>query len=349
MKILVTGAAGFIGSKVMSVLASRGDEVVGIDNINSYYDVRLKYGRLAECGFPRPESFDAGYAFGAPMLSDIFANCRFVRMDICDKESVDSLLAAEGFDAVVNLAAQVGVRYSVENPYAYVQSNVLGFLNILEACRYNPVKHLVFASSSSVYGLNESVPYNEDDKVDTPVSLYAATKKADELMAHSYAKLYGIPMTGLRFFTVYGPWGRPDMAPMLFANAITRGEPIKIFNNGDLVRDFTYVDDIVEGTVRTLDRPSVASECANGVPYRIFNIGCSQPVKLMDFIGELERALGKEAQKVYLPMQQGDVYQTNADTSKLEDQVGYKPCMGLREGIGEFVKWYLSDRNPLRP
>lgn len=349
MKILVTGAAGFIGSKVMSVLASRGDEVVGIDNINSYYDVRLKYGRLAECGFPLPESFDAGYAFGAPMVSDIFANCRFVRMDICDKESVDSLFAADGFDAVVNLAAQVGVRYSVENPYAYVQSNVLGFLNILEACRHNPVKHLVFASSSSVYGLNESVPYNEDDKVDTPVSLYAATKKADELMAHSYAKLYGIPMTGLRFFTVYGPWGRPDMAPMLFANAITRGEPIKIFNNGDLVRDFTYVDDIVEGTVRTLDRPSVASECANGVPYRIFNIGCSQPVKLMDFISELEMALGKEAQKVYLPMQQGDVYQTNADTFKLEMQVGYKPCMGLREGIGEFVKWYLSDRNPLRP
>jgi UDP-glucuronate 4-epimerase len=270
-------------------------------------------------------------------------------MDICDKESVDSLFAAEGFDAVVNLAAQVGVRYSVENPYAYVQSNVLGFLNILEACRHNPVKHLVFASSSSVYGLNESVPYNEDDKVDTPVSLYAATKKADELMAHSYAKLYGIPMTGLRFFTVYGPWGRPDMAPMLFANAISRGEPIKIFNNGDLVRDFTYVDDIVEGTVRTLDRPSVASECANGVPYRIFNIGCSQPVKLMDFICELESALGKEAQKVYLPMQQGDVYQTNADTSKLEDQVGYKPCMGLHEGISEFVRWYESDRNPLRP
>lgn len=349
MKILVTGAAGFIGSKVMSVLASRGDEVVGIDNINSYYDVRLKYGRLAECGFPLPESFDAGYTSGVQMVSDIFANCRFVRMDICDKESVDSLFAAEGFDAVVNLAAQVGVRYSVENPYAYVQSNVLGFLNILEACRHNPVKHLVFASSSSVYGLNESVPYNEDDKVDTPVSLYAATKKADELMAHSYAKLYGIPMTGLRFFTVYGPWGRPDMAPMLFANAISRGEPIKIFNNGDLVRDFTYVDDIVEGTVRTLDLPSVASECANGVPYRIFNIGCSQPVKLMDFICELESALGKEAQKVYLPMQQGDVYQTNADTSKLEDQVGYKPCMGLHEGISEFVRWYESDRNPLRP
>ena len=348
MKVLVTGAAGFIGSRVMAVLASRGDEVVGIDNINSYYDVHLKYGRLAECGFEAPESFEDGYAFGSQKVSSLFPSCRFVRMDICDKEAVDRLFASEGFDAVVNLAAQVGVRYSVENPYAYVQSNVLGFLNILEACRHNPVKHLVFASSSSVYGLNEHVPYNEDDKVDSPVSLYAATKKADELMAHSYAKLYGIPMTGLRFFTVYGPWGRPDMAPMLFANAITRGEPIKIFNNGDLIRDFTYVDDIVEGTVRTLDRPSVASECANGVPYRIFNIGCSQPVKLMDFIGELERALGKEAQKVYLPMQPGDVYQTNADTSKLEEQVGYKPCIGLREGIGEFVRWYMSDKNPLK-
>lgn len=348
MKILVTGAAGFIGSKVMSVLASRGDEVVGIDNINSYYDVRLKYGRLAECGFPLPESFCDGYVFGGQVRSAKFADCRFIRMDICDKEAVDDLFAAERFDAVVNLAAQVGVRYSVENPYAYVRSNVLGFLNILEACRHNPVKHLVFASSSSVYGLNEEVPYNEDDKADTPVSLYAATKKADELMAHSYAKLYGIPMTGLRFFTVYGPWGRPDMAPMLFANAITRGEPIKVFNNGDLIRDFTYVDDIVEGTVRTLDRPSMASECANGVPFRIFNIGCSQPVKLMDFISELENAFGKEAQKVFLPMQQGDVYRTNADTSKLEDQVGYKPCMRLRDGIGAFVKWYLSDKNPLR-
>ena len=269
-------------------------------------------------------------------------------MDICDKPSVDELFASEHFDAVVNLAAQVGVRYSVENPYAYVQSNVLGFLNILEACRHNPVSHLVFASSSSVYGLNSQVPYSEDDKVDTPVSLYAATKKADELMAHSYAKLYGIPVTGLRFFTVYGPWSRPDMAPMLFANAMTEGKPIKIFNEGDLIRDFTYIDDIVAGTIHALDRPSVADECANRVPYRIFNIGCSQPVKLMDFISELERALGKEAEKLYLPMQQGDVYQTNADTSKLEKLIGYKPQVSLHEGVAEFVKWYLSDKNPLR-
>lgn len=347
MKILVTGAAGFIGSKLMSVLASRGDVVVGIDNINAYYDVRLKYGRLAECGFPLPESFDDGYQYGTELLSDKLDSCRFVRMDICDKEALDRLFESEHFDAVVNLAAQVGVRYSVENPYAYVQSNVLGFLNILEACRYNPVKHLVFASSSSVYGLNEKVPYSESDKVDSPVSLYAATKKADELMAHSYAKLYGIPMTGLRFFTVYGPWGRPDMAPMLFAKAITSGEPIKIFNNGELIRDFTYVDDIVEGTIRALDRPSVAEECPNNVPYRIFNIGCSQPVKLMDFISEFENAMGTQALKVYMPMQQGDVYQTNADTSSLEEKVGYKPCIGLREGIAEFVKWYKSDKNPL--
>lgn len=332
MKVLVTGAAGFIGSRVMEVLAGRGDSVVGIDNLNDYYDVRLKYGRLAECGFSYAEE-DGGYLFGVEYRSMTAADCRFIRMDICDKPSVDTLFASEGFDAVVNLAAQVGVRYSVENPYAYVQSNVLGFLNILEACRHNPVSHLVFASSSSVYGLNSQVPYNEDDKVDAPVSLYAATKKADELMAHSYAKLYGIPVTGLRFFTVYGPWSRPDMAPMLFARAMTEGHPIKIFNEGDLIRDFTYIDDIVEGTVRAMDSPSVAGECANGVPYRIFNIGCSQPVKLMDFISELENALGKKAEKIYLPMQQGDVYQTNADTSKLEKHIGYKPQVSLHEGV----------------
>ena len=345
MKVLVTGAAGFIGSKVMSALAMRGDDVVGIDNINDYYDVRLKYGRLVECGFPQ---LGDGYAFGETLCSSVWPGCRFVRMDICDKPAVDALFASERFDAVVNLAAQVGVRYSVENPYAYVQSNVLGFLNILEACRHNTVSHLVFASSSSVYGLNSSVPYSEDDKVDTPVSLYAATKKADELMAHSYAKLYGIPVTGLRFFTVYGPWSRPDMAPMLFADAITQGKALKVFNEGDLIRDFTYIDDIVAGTVRALDRPSVADECANGVPYRIFNIGCSQPVRLMDFISELEGALGKVAEKVYLPMQQGDVYQTNADTSKLEKHIGYKPQVTLHEGVAEFVKWYKSDKNPLR-
>ena len=323
MKVLVTGAAGFIGSKLVAVLAQRGDEVVGIDNLNDYYDVRLKLGRVDE--------FCTG------------ERRRFVKMDIADKEALDALFAAEGFDAVVNLAAQAGVRYSITNPYAYLQSNLVGFMNVLEACRHYPVKHLVYASSSSVYGLNAKVPYSEDDRVDTPVSLYAATKKSDELLAHSYAKLYGIPCTGLRYFSVYGPWGRPDMALMLFASAISKGEPIKVFNGGDMIRDFTYIDDIVEGTVRTLDHvPS------GDVPYRVYNIGCSNPVKLMDFISETERAMGRTAEKVFLPMQAGDVYQTNADTSRLEREVGYKPHVRLREGIAAFVEWYMSDKNPIR-
>ena len=328
MKVLVTGAAGFIGSKLMFTLAERGDEVVGIDNMNDYYDVRLKEGRIAE--------FCTG------------ARRRFLKMDISDKASLDALFAAEGFDAVVNLAAQAGVRYSITNPYAYLQSNLVGFLNILEACRNYPVKHLVFASSSSVYGLNAKVPYSEDDKVDNPVSLYAASKKSNELMAHAYAKLYGIPCTGLRFFTVYGPWGRPDMAPMLFASAIMKGEPIKVFNGGDMIRDFTYIDDIVEGTVRTMDHVPAVADCPNGVPYRIFNIGCSDPVKLMDFISEIELAVGRPAAKVFLPMQAGDVYQTNADTTHLEREVGYKPHVKLHEGITAFIDWYKSDKNPLK-
>lgn len=327
MKILVTGAAGFIGSKLMFTLSQRGDEVVGIDNLNDYYDVRLKQGRIAE--------FCTG------------ERRRFIKMDIADKEALDALFAAEGFDAVVNLAAQAGVRYSITNPYAYLQSNLVGFLNILEACRHWPVKHLVFASSSSVYGLNAKVPYSEDDKVDNPVSLYAASKKSNELMAHSYAKLYGIPCTGLRFFTVYGPWGRPDMAPMLFASAISKGEPIKVFNGGDMIRDFTYIDDIVEGTIRTLDHVPGA-KCPNGVPYHIYNIGCSHPVKLMDFISEIEQAIGRPAEKIFLPMQAGDVYQTNADTTRLEQEVGYKPHVRLHEGIAAFIEWYKSEKNPLR-
>ena len=328
MKILVTGAAGFIGSKLMFTLAERGDEVVGIDNLNDYYDVRLKEGRIAEfCTGERK---------------------RFLKMDIADKEALDALFSKENFDAVVNLAAQAGVRYSITNPYAYLQSNLVGFLNVLEACRNHPVRHLVFASSSSVYGLNAKVPYSEDDKVDNPVSLYAASKKSNELMAHAYAKLYGIPCTGLRFFTVYGPWGRPDMAPMLFASAITKGEPIKVFNGGDMIRDFTYIDDIVEGTVRTLDYVPAGADCPNGVPYRIYNIGCSHPVKLMDFISEIEQAVGRPAEKVFLPMQAGDVYQTNADTTHLEQEVGYKPHVRLHEGITAFIDWYKSDKNPLK-
>ena len=322
MKILVTGAAGFIGSKLMAELVKRGDDVVGIDNFNDYYDVRLKYGRLKE--------------FGLNVL----------KMDLADKASLDALFEKERFDKVVNLAAQAGVRYSITNPYAYLQSNLAGFLNILEACRNFGVGHLVYASSSSVYGMNARVPYSEADKVDSPVSLYAATKKSNELMAHAYCKLYGISMTGLRFFTVYGPWGRPDMSPMLFASAISRGEAIKVFNGGDMIRDFTYIDDIVEGTVRCIDREPAPDN--NGLRYRVYNIGCSHPVKLMDFISEIEQAMGCEAKKVFLPMQPGDVYQTNADTSLLEAEVGYKPHVRLHEGIAEFAKWYKSDKNPLK-
>lgn len=319
MKVLVTGAAGFIGFHLVQRLLGRGDEVVGLDNLNAYYPVVLKEARLAQIDSER---------------------FRFVRMDLADREALPALFAAERFDAVVNLAAQAGVRYSVENPWAYVDSNVVGFLNILECCRHYPVRHLVYASSSSVYGGNEKTPFSEEDRVDNPVSLYAATKKADELMAGCYCNLYGLKATGLRFFTVYGPWGRPDMSPMLFASAILAGKPIKVFNHGDMLRDFTYIDDIVEGVVRVLDR----------VPDRheIFNIGCSSPVKLMDFISEMERALGREADKVMLPMQPGDVYQTYADTGKLERELGYKPNVKLREGIGRFVDWYLSDLNPLR-
>ena len=269
-------------------------------------------------------------------------------MGIEDKESLDALFAKEQFDKVINLAAQAGVRYSITNPYAYLTSNMTGFLNIIECCRHYPVKHLLFASSSSVYGLNTKAPFSEDDKVDSPVSLYAASKKSNELMAHSYSKLYGIPATGLRYFTVYGPWGRPDMAPMLFASAITKGQPIQVFNNGDMIRDFTYIDDIAYGSIQCLDQPPVATDCPNNVPFRVYNIGCSHPVKLMDFIREIEQAVGKEAEKIMKPMQPGDVYMTNADTTKLETEIGYKPKVTLHEGITHFIAWYQSDKNPLK-
>lgn len=345
MKILVTGAAGFIGSKLSYTLASRGDEVVGLDCINDYYDVRLKYGRLQECGLPVSE---ADYNYGATFQSTLFPNYKFIRLGIEVKQGLSKLFEQEKFDKVMNLAAQAGVRYSISNPYAYLESNLDGFLNVLEACRHNRVKHLIFASSSSVYGMNTKVPFSEDDKVDTPVSLYAASKKSNELMAHAYGKLYGFAVSGLRYFTVYGPWGRPDMAPMLFAKSISAGEPIKVFNNGQLSRDFTYIDDIVEGTVRVIDHLPVPADTPDGVAYRIYNIGCGHPVQLMDFIGEMEQALGREARKVYLPMQQGDVYQTYADTSRLEQEVGYKPKISLHEGIGRFIEWYKSEKNPLK-
>ncbi len=336
MKVFLTGAAGFIGANLLARLASRGDEVVGFDNINDYYDVRLKYGRLKENGFEGP------YDDGEVKYSANWPSVRFVKGDLCDKAALDKLFAEEGFDVVVNLAAQAGVRYSITNPYAYLHSNLEGFLNILEACRNHPVKHLVFASSSSVYGLNTKVPFNEEDKADSQVSLYGATKKSNELMAHSYSKLYGIPATGLRFFTVYGPWGRPDMSPMLFATAISNGEPIKVFNGGDMIRDFTYVDDIVEGTIRVIDNPPAGTDDA--VPFEVYNIGCSNPVKLMDFISEIETALGMEAKKVFFPMQAGDVYQTYADCTKLETRLGYHPSTTLHEGISRFVEWFKSWR-----
>lgn len=330
MKILVTGAAGFIGFHTAKRLLDRGDEVVGLDIINNYYTPRLKYGRLAECGIAENEVEE-----GRLVQSSTYSNYRFIKMRLEDREGLKALFASEKFDKVMNLAAQAGVRYSIENPMAYVDSNLVGFANLLECCRYNNVKHLVYASSSSVYGANDKVPFSEDDQVDHPVSLYAATKKANELMAHVYSKLYNIPTTGLRFFTVYGPWGRPDMAPILFAKAISSGEPIKVFNNGNLSRDFTYIDDIVEGVLRVIDKASTAD-----VPYALYNIGCSNPVKLMDFISIMEQALGIEAQKIMLPMQKGDVYQTYADTSKLERDMGYKPSVTLREGIGKFIEWY---------
>jgi UDP-glucuronate 4-epimerase len=332
MKVLVTGAAGFIGMHTAARLMARGDEVVGIDNLNDYYDPQLKRDRLALLA-ARPDA----------------ANFRFEAMDLADGPAMGALFQRECFDGVINLAAQAGVRYSLQNPGAYAQSNLVGFVNVLEGCRHHGVKHLVYASSSSVYGGNVKMPFSEDDSVDHPVSLYAATKKANELMAHTYSHLYGLPTTGLRFFTVYGPWGRPDMAPMLFARAILAGEPIKVFNHGQMRRDFTYIDDIVDGVVATLDRapgpdaafdrenPTAASSWA---PYRVFNIGNSEPVALMDFIGALEAALGREAIKDFQPIQPGDVVATFADTAKLEAWTGVSPGTSITDGVGRFVAWY---------
>lgn len=345
MKVLITGAAGFIGSKIAFMLAERGDEVIGIDNINDYYDIRLKHGRLAELGIT---SDSEEFEWKKSYQSNKFSALRFIRMGLEDKEAIDKLFEQERFDKVINLAAQAGVRYSITNPYAYLTSNLVGFLNILEACRNYPVKHLLYASSSSVYGLNTKAPFSEEDKVDAPVSLYAASKKSNELMAHSYSKLYGIPTTGLRYFTVYGPWGRPDMAPMLFANAISNGKSINVFNHGDMIRDFTFIDDIAQGSIQCLDHSPKAEDCPNQVPFKVYNIGCSNPVRLMDFITEIEDALGKKADMIMKPMQPGDVYMTNADTTKLETEIGYKPKVNLHEGITRFIAWYKSDKNPLR-
>lgn len=344
MKVLVTGAAGFIGAAVSWRLLQRGDTVVGLDNINDYYDPELKYGRLAQLGVKK-ESVD-WYKFTQSETCPAFS---FIRMNLEDTQAMQMLMANGAFDAVINLGAQAGVRYSIENPQAYVESNLDGFINILEGCRHNNVKHLVYASSSSVYGLNGKVPFSEHDGIAHPVSLYAATKKSNELMAHAYSKLYGLPTTGLRFFTVYGPWGRPDMSPFLFMDAILHNRPIKVFNNGDMLRDFTYIEDIVEGVVRILDvipegnkewdetRPDPATSPA---PYRVYNIGNQHPTKLMDYIASIENAIGREAKKDFLPMQPGDVYQTYADSSALAEATGFKPCTELQDGINTTVKWF---------
>ncbi|MDR2176729.1 MAG: NAD-dependent epimerase/dehydratase family protein [Treponema sp.] len=331
MKILVTGIAGFIGHCLAGRLAAGGETVIGIDNINDYYDVDLKYGRLADLGFQAAAGSVRSQSARYPSLS-------FCKMDLADAEALRSLCAAERFDLVLHLAAQAGVRYSLTNPHAYIASNVQGFLNILEAVRAFPVKHLVYASSSSVYGLDTIQPFSENSAADRPASLYAATKRANELMAHSYAHLYGIPSTGLRFFTVYGPWGRPDMAPFIFTRAILEGRPIDVFNHGQARRDFTYIDDIVEGIVRVMEKPP--AQAGSPVPARIYNIGNGAPVLLLDFIHTLEDELGLKARMNMMPPQAGDVPVTWADCGALEAAVGYKPHTGIREGIRPFAAWY---------
>jgi UDP-glucuronate 4-epimerase len=331
MKILVTGVAGFIGMHVAQRLLARDDEVVGVDNLNTYYDVTLKSARLGQ--LERRPGF------------------RFVKLDLADATATQALFAAERFDRVVHLAAQPGVRYSLKNPQAYVESNIVGFVNVLEGCRYHSVAHLVYASSSSIYGGNVRMPFSEHDNVDHPVSLYAATKKANELMAHTYSHLYRLPTTGLRFFTVYGPWGRPDMAYWLFADAIVAGRPIDVFNQGAMQRDFTYIDDIVEGVVRVLDQtaesdpafdPASPDPARSHAPYRVYNIGNHQPLPLLTFIETLERALGRTAEKRFLPMQDGDVVATYANIDEIQAAVGFAPKTGLEEGIGRFVAWYRN-------
>ena len=332
MKILLTGAAGFIGMFVARALIGRGDEVLGIDNLNDYYSVDLKRSRLAQIeAAPGARSF------------------RFEQADVADRDCVAALFERERFDRVVHLAAQAGVRYSLLNPHAYAQSNLVGFVNVLEGCRHHGVQHLVYASSSSVYGGNRKMPFAEDDAVDHPVSLYAATKKANELMAHTYSHLYGLPTTGLRFFTVYGPWGRPDMAPFLFTRAILAGEPIQVFNHGNMLRDFTYIDDIARGVVAALDRvpepdpgydTAQPQASASWAPYRVFNIGHSEPVQLLDFIAALEQALGRTARRELLPMQPGDVPATYADMRAFEDWTGVRPQVTVSEGVARFAQWY---------
>ncbi len=331
MKVLVTGAAGFIGMHCAERLAARGDQVTGLDNLSPYYSVELKQARLARL--------------------EALPGFRFARLDLVDAASLQALFDAERPDLVLHLAAQPGVRHSLDNPASYVQANLVGFANLLECCRRRPPRHLVYASSSSVYGGNAKLPWSEGDNVDHPVSLYAATKKSNELMAHVYSHLYALPVTGLRYFTVYGPWGRPDMSPMLFARAILEGEPIDVFNHGDMQRDFTYVDDVVEGTLRALDEPAVSGPgfdraspdpSTSWAPWRVYNIGNHEPVPLLDYIAALERALGKSALKRMKPIQPGDVKATYADTARLAEAVGFAPATPLEAGLAKFAQWFKS-------
>lgn len=341
---MITGAAGFIGFHLSKRFLERGDEVVGLDSVNDYYDVNLKFGRLDNLGINHNDA-----AYNKIITSSKNPNFKFIKLQLEDKENIDKLFKHEKFDNICNLAAQAGVRYSLTNPYAYIDSNITGFLNILEACRFNPVKHLAYASSSSVYGLNESMPFSTSNNVDHPVSLYAASKKANELMAHTYSNLFKIPTTGLRFFTVYGPWGRPDMALFIFTKNILENKPIDVFNFGEMRRDFTYVDDIVGGLERVIDHPPVPNAEWDGanpdpssskVPYKIYNIGNSSPVKLLDFIEALEVSLGKKAVKNMMPIQAGDVPATWADVSDLTKNLNYKPYTPVKQGIENFVNWY---------
>ncbi len=345
MKVLVTGTAGFIGFHLTNRLLKEGHEVIGLDCINNYYDVNLKYARLAQAGISR-ESI----GYNRLVMSNTNPHYRFIQMKLEDRDNLHVLFQNEKFEGVCNLAAQAGVRYSLTNPHAYIDSNIIGFINILEACRHNNIRHLVYASSSSVYGLNESIPFSEKDNVDHPISLYAASKKSNELMAHTYSHLFGLPTTGLRFFTVYGPWGRPDMALFIFTKAIMEGKPIQVFNNGEMERDFTYIDDIVEGIFRILTgeppkgnpewsgmKPDPSSSPA---PYKIYNIGNSKPVKLMDFVHAIEENTGKKAIIEFMPMQAGDVQRTWADVKGLSSNFHYKPDYSIENGINQFVTWY---------
>jgi len=349
LKILITGTAGFIGSHLAVKLLARGDEIVGLDNINDYYDQNVKYGRLQRGGIIETLEDGKEIPYGELLTSKTNNKYKFIKLNLEDKDAIMELFKNEKFDAVCNLAAQAGVRYSLTNPDAYMGSNIIGFMNILEACRHNDVNNLSYASSSSVYGLNEELPFSTSHNVDHPISLYAASKKSNELMAHTYSHLFGISTTGLRFFTVYGPWGRPDMALFLFTKAALEGKTIDVFNNGEMLRDFTYIDDIVEGVIRVIDNPAKShpdwdhkDPSISTAPYKVYNIGNNNPVKLMDFITAIENKLGTEIEKNMMPIQPGDVPATYADVSDLVEDLDYKPDTPIQEGINNFIDWYLE-------